>query len=112
MTFEWNFPSLDCTIGPDAEGHRDIVEIVHWRYTASQGEFSASMVGTVGLDYDPTAPFIVFEDLTKTQVQGWVEGSIGEGELASMTATLTTQVSELQSPTQENLSPPWRSNGG
>jgi hypothetical protein len=47
-TYEWSFPNFET----DADNK---VEVIHWRYTAVDGEYSASMYGSDGqseLDFD------------------------------------------------------------
>ena len=49
ITYEWSFPNFEC----DSE---NVVKTIHWRYTAVDGEHSASMYGSCagseGMDFD------------------------------------------------------------
>jgi len=49
ITYEWSFPNFEC----DSENK---VKTIHWRYTAVDGEHSASMYGSCagsdGMDFD------------------------------------------------------------
>jgi len=49
ITYEWSFPNFEC----DSENK---VKTIHWRYTAADGEHSASMYGSCagseGMDFD------------------------------------------------------------
>ena len=49
ITYEWSFPNFEC----DSENK---VKTIHWRYTAVDGEYSASMYGSCagseGMDFD------------------------------------------------------------
>jgi hypothetical protein len=49
ITYEWSFPNFEC----DSENK---VKTIHWRYTAVDGEHSASMYGSCagsdGMNFD------------------------------------------------------------
>ena len=74
---------------------------VHWRATAQDGEYSASVYGTVGLDGD--SPAIPFEDLTKEEVLAWVFEKLDKDETE---ANLANQIDALKNPTQKS-GVPW-----
>ena len=49
ITYEWSFPNFECD-------NSNKVKTIHWRYTAVDGEHSASMYGSCtgseGMDFD------------------------------------------------------------
>ena len=49
ITYEWSFPNFETN-------SENVVKTIHWRYTAVDGEYSASMygscVGSEGMDFD------------------------------------------------------------
>lgn len=49
ITYEWSFPNFECD-------NSNKVKTIHWRYTAVDGEYSASMYGSCagskGMDFD------------------------------------------------------------
>lgn len=46
---------------------------VHWRVSATDGDYSASSYGSIGLQPDPESEdFIPFENLTEADVLAWV----------------------------------------
>jgi hypothetical protein len=108
MTYDWEFSTLDCTIGPDSEGHEDIVYTVHWRLNARESGYSASEFGSLAVTYTEGDPFIPFEDLTKSDVEGWCEDGL---DVAAMKARLRARVELDKNPINATLDPPWR-NGG
>jgi hypothetical protein len=45
------------------------VVVAHWRVTATDGDYSASLYGTAGFTPDPESPdFVPFESLTEADV--------------------------------------------
>jgi|TARA_R110000787_G_C13264672_1_gene430886 hypothetical protein len=108
MTYDWEFSSLDCVIGPDPDGHTDIVCTVHWRLNARESGYSASDWGDLKVTYTSPDPFIPFADLTEADVQGWCEAGL---DVDAMKVGLDARVAEQENPTTEVLDPPWQ-NGG
>ena len=49
ITYEWSFPNFECDSS-------NVVKTIHWRYTAVDGDNSASMYGSCagsdGMDFD------------------------------------------------------------
>jgi hypothetical protein len=49
ITYEWSFPNFETN-------SENVVKTIHWRYTAVDGEYSASMYGSSsgseGMDFD------------------------------------------------------------
>ena len=65
--FNWSVPMTEYT---KADGG---IFTVHWRVSASDGDFSASSYGTCGFTYDASAPdFVPYDSLTEADVLGWV----------------------------------------
>ena len=49
ITYEWSFPNFECD-------NSNVVKTIHWRYTAVDGDYSASMYGSCagseGMNFD------------------------------------------------------------
>ena len=57
--------------------------------------------------------WIAYEDLTQSDVVGWVEDDIGEDELADMKSKLDAQIAEEVNPTEESTTDmPWDEDNG
>ena len=112
-TYSWSFPSLDVEL-TDAEGHTDIVYTIHWRLRADDGdEHMASTVGTSSVKWEEGDPWIPYEDLTESDVQGWVEEDFGEEQLGKVKADLDAKIEEEVSPTHETKhNMPWNEDDG
>jgi hypothetical protein len=107
ITYTWTFPSL--TVYPELDGQPNVVFMVYWRLQGTdEAGRSAATAGaancTPPLVHDPFTPF---EGLTPTEVQTWVEESIGEEQLAIFKRGIESQIQEQIAPTQVNLMPPW-----
>jgi hypothetical protein len=106
ISYTWNFPTLTCY--PEKAGETDVVFTIHWRLMGTdENNNSAEVYGTVGSEWEEGTSFTPFNELTKEQVQAWVEAGLGEDQVASLKETVARQIKEKITPSQVNLSPPW-----
>lgn len=105
VSYNWSFPALDITYSED--GFSDVVNVVHWVCVASDGPFSASAYGTVGLPA-PGTPFTSFDALTPEMVLGWTEGALGDKYVTEMKANLAAQIESEKAPKGGTVPPPWQ----
>ena len=67
-TYEWVISSLNAKI---AEGDlSNVIETVHWRLQATDGEHTADVYGSTGLEA-PEGDFIPYESLTQADIEAW-----------------------------------------
>jgi hypothetical protein len=98
--------TIDRTISED--GLSDVCKTVHYSFykekTVGEGDdaktYSASNIGTVGLDAPDSENFTAYADITEEDAQGWVESKIGADELAKIEASLDAQIAEQETPTK------------
>jgi len=78
----------------------DTVTTAHWLANLTDGEYSASAYGTQSFTRDENSPtFIAFEDLTESDVVGWL--TLDEG----LEANLQAQIDEQKAPTTVSGTP-------
>jgi hypothetical protein len=88
MQITWTISELDRRT---SDG---FVTTAHWRATAVDGDYSASVYATCGWeDGQPTVPYA---DLTEQEVLGWVWESVDK---AATEAALTVQIAAQKNPT-------------
>jgi len=86
----------------------DVCKTVHYSFvkneTVGEGDdavtYSASSIGTVGLDAPDSENYTAYADITEADVQGWVEAKIGADRLAEIEASLDAQIAEQKTPTK------------
>ena len=86
--FNWSVPMTEYT---KADGG---IFTVHWRVSASDGDFSASSYGTAGFTYDASSPdFVPYDSLTEATVLGWVwaDGVDKDATEAALQANIDAQ---------------------
>ena len=104
ITYTWNVSTVDVK---EIDGNADTVFNVHWRLNAEDDAntvkddfgndvpISTSVYGTQSLDTSDLSDFIAFEDLTVSDVQGWVEAAMDEDRITEMKANLDATIAEL-----------------
>lgn len=104
INYSWFFPTLDVTYNED--GLSNVVNTVHWVYTAVDGQYTANVYNTVSLS-DPGQPFIEYDDLTPSIVEGWVVSTLGDEQILAMQLALADNIALQKNPVQGSLPPPW-----
>jgi hypothetical protein len=92
---------------PEEDGETDVVFNVHWTLTGTEAGFSGSVYGTQGVSLDPGAPFTPYADLTESQVIGWVQGAMGEEQVAAYEANVAQQINDQVAPPVVTPPLPW-----
>ena len=114
-TYSWKIQSLIYDVGPDSEGHSDVVIQVESKLPASDGEdppVEASSWVTTEVTWEEGNQWIPYGDLVESDVVGWVESSLGD-ELASMKLKLDAEIAEEANPTEESTRDmPWDEDDG
>jgi hypothetical protein len=107
-TYNWNCKTVDAY--PQDGEYTDLVYNVHWIVTGVSDElnpegvaYSATSIGTQTLDVSDVTDFIPFEDLTNEQVVAWTKGAMGEEQVASIEASIQSQIDALITPTTVTL---------
>ena len=102
INYTWDCKTVDVK---NIEGNEDTVFNVHWKLTGTDDTNgdpkAASLYGLVALDISDLSNFTAFADLTKSDVQGWVETALGENKITEMKDSLNLIIAELIKPTQQ-----------
>jgi len=105
-TYNWNCKTVDCY--PEQNNETDVVYNVHWIVTGtsedSEGKsYSATNIGTQTLDTSQITTFIPFDQLTNDEVVAWTKGAMGDEQVASIEASIQSQIDSLITPTSVTL---------
>ena len=93
-TYEWSFPNFET----DADNK---VKTIHWRYTAVDGEYSATMYGSDGQTNDQD-----FDTITKDDAIACVLEHSDTTE-ADMKANLDAQIASQKAPALTSKTKEW-----
>ena len=78
----------------------NIIETVHWRYQATDGEHTADVYGSVGLEAPDAESFKPFEQVTEADVISWLESKL---DVEAMQSGLDAQLDAIANPTHVSL---------
>jgi hypothetical protein len=101
----WAVAQMDAY--PELDGEPDVVFTVHWTLTGTDGTYTGSAYGSVGVTVDPGAPFTPYADLTQEQVIGWVKAALGDEQVSFYEANVATQIANLANPPVVTPPLPW-----
>ena len=93
-TYEWSFPNFET----DADNK---VKVIHWRLTAVDGEYSASMYGSDSETSDQD-----FATITKEDAKTCVIAHSGSTE-ADMKSNLSAQIESQKAPELTSKTKDW-----
>lgn len=106
IQFSWVISQMDCY--PTDESLNDVVFCVHYRYQGTEVDgdktYFAEVYGTVNLSAPDPEHFTPYNELTKAQVEGWLEDSLN---VPSLQANITTQIQNQKTPPVVTPPLPW-----
>jgi hypothetical protein len=106
ITYTWKIVAMNCK--PDVNGMLDYVVTAHWTLTATDGTYTGSVYGTASFEVDPDKPnYTPYEDLTLEEVIAWTQASLGAEQVASLEASIASQIQMQIAPTTISPPLPW-----
>lgn len=100
---EWTVSAMDCKVSED--NLSDVVYCVHWRCSATEDGYSASVYSTCSLPAPDPANFIAYADLTKEEVLNWIWAN--GVDKAGTEAAVLGQIERQKNPVTINPPLPW-----
>ena len=92
ITNTWSVIQMDAY--PEYEGEPDVVFTVHWTLSGTDGTYTGSSYGSVGITLTEGSTFTPYADLTLDQVLGWVwtNGVDKDATEAAVAAQIEAQI--------------------
>ena len=90
-TFNWTIHDME------RQTSDGLVTVVHWGASASEGDYSASIVNTQALERGDS--FVNYDTLTQETVLGWVWSKVDK---EAVEAALTAQINAQKAPVVAN----------
>ena len=104
ITFNWTISAVERTISLD--GLSDVIKTVHWRYRGTdENGVTAETYGATGIGDPNPQDFTPFDEVTESDVIGWVEDimsvvpKVGDTELITLQAHIEAQIALIVTPT-------------
>ena len=107
MATTYTFTPVSLTCYAQQDGQNDVVYNIGWRYQASDGKYGYLTEGETTTAYIAGQPFTPYDQLTKDQVIGWIEGGLGAATLSHMQGTADAAIAAQYSSLVTNPPLPW-----
>ena len=104
MAVTWNVTQLDST--KTVGSLSDVVTTIHWTASDSDGDYTGSCYGSVGLADADSGSFTAYKDITKDNAIAWAKAALGSNEVTDIETNIAAQISESKSPTRTS-GVPW-----
>ena len=116
INYTWNVATVDTkpsVTDDNAITETDVIYNVHWRLTGTDdtntyedGEgndvnYTADVYGTQSLDISDLGSFTAFDDVTASDVEGWVTTAMGDDEVQNLKDAIAAKITEAITPTSE-----------
>jgi hypothetical protein len=96
-TYTWNIPD-NGLFTENINDKTNVVTLIRYEIDASDGIDTIKQQGNVRLPFDVNAPFIDFYSLTKNDVIGWVQKTLGSEVITQLETMLDKQMEIKKSP--------------
>ena len=92
-----------------SEDLQKVVVTINGRVEAKDGSASASLRYSENVEFEPGQPFTPFQDLTETQVLGWISDRFSEPKYDTLRDKLQVIINAQLNPTENlnSMMPPW-----
>ena len=104
--FKFVISQLNCAV--ESEGLPDVIQIIHWRYQATQLDgdktWFAETYDTASVGQPNPQNFVPYEDVTEAEVISWLEAVL---PVDAMQASLEANIALQITPKEVTLPLPW-----
>ena len=104
--FKFVISALNCAV--ELEGLPDVIQIIHWRYQATQVDgdktWFAETYGASSVAQPNPQNFVPYEDVTEAEVISWLEEIL---PMEAMQASLEANIALQINPVEVTLPLPW-----
>ena len=97
MAVTWGIAALDAT--KTVGSLSDVVTAVHWTASDSDGDYTGSAYGSVGLAEADSGSFTAYADITKDNAIAWAKAALGSDEVTAIETRIAAQITESKTPT-------------
>ncbi len=108
INYTWNCRTVDTY--PTHAGESNVVYNVHWRVTGMSDQLDSdgypylvTNIGTQILSTSDITDFIPISEVTNEEVVEWTKAAMGEEQIASIEASIASQIEEMINPTSVTL---------
>jgi len=104
MAVTWNVVSLDAI--KSVGSLSDVVTIVHWTASDTDGDHTGSSYGSAGLAEADSSSFTAYADIKESDAIDWAKAALGADEVTKIETSIAAQITESKTPTTSS-GVPW-----
>jgi hypothetical protein len=104
ITYATKIAQLECAASES--GKQNVVKTVHWRVEATDGTYTSSAYGSLGLDPLDPKKFVAYDKLKESDVAGWVNTRL---DIETLKAGLAENIALQANPPIVTPGLPWAS---
>ena len=101
-TYTWTFPEFE--VAKSEDGLTDVVKVIHWRYSGTDGQYTADAYGTAALGEPNPSDFIPYDQITKEWAIAAVSSQV---DVEAMNANFEGQIAKMKNPPVVAMQPPF-----
>lgn len=105
VEYIWNIAQIKAY--PTFADKTDVVCSVVWKVVATNGEYGSQIQGSIDLPTEYLEPFTPYNELTESQVLGWVKDIMGIEQVAQYENGALADLERLIAPPVVTLPLPW-----
>lgn len=102
---KWEVISLDSM--PEHEGRTNVVTAAKWVVQSDVHGKDNTVMGHTEIAFDPSSPFVDYDNLTSQVVIDWIKASLGAEEVASYESAVASHDEVLEQRSKVNSGLPW-----
>lgn len=107
MEVEYIWGIAEIKAYPTLDDKTDVVCSVVWKLVATTGEYGSQIQGSLDLPTEHLEPFTPYDQLTETQVLGWVKDIMGPKQVSEYEKGALADLESLINPPVITLPLPW-----
>jgi len=106
VTYTWDVNTVNTYISytdqQDPPNTRsDVIFNVHWVLKGVDGSYESTVYGAIDLDTTDLSSFTDFDSVTASEVQDWVESTMGSDKVTYFKGKVEENITEQKTPTRE-----------
>jgi len=95
---QWTVSTMERTLNDSDSGLENVVNILHWQCTDSDGEHHGRCYGTVGLSEPDADSFTAYADISEADAIAWAKAALGDEQVTAYEASVASQIELSKNP--------------
>ena len=102
---QWTVSTMERTLSDSDSGLENVVNILHWQLTDSDGDHHGRCYGTVGLEAPDADSFTAYSDISHDDAVEWAKSALGEEAVSQYEDSVASQIELSKNPVQASGTP-------